>query len=144
MTETSGSFAGRTRMLHTMSLADVPGHELQTVEVTGTHSSADSMWNNARVTYWGVSDLVDGNGSQWGYYVNEHADGGLENGRFEGKVTTNEHGTRIDGTWRATDGTGIYAGMKAEGTFAVELISPTEGKCSWQGVYELAAGARAA
>jgi hypothetical protein len=45
MTETSGSFAGRTRMLHTMSLADVPDHELQTVAVTGTHSSADSMWN---------------------------------------------------------------------------------------------------
>jgi hypothetical protein len=58
MTETSGSFTGRTRMLHTVSLADIPGHELQTVEVTGTHSSSDSIWNNAHVTYWGISDLV--------------------------------------------------------------------------------------
>jgi hypothetical protein len=144
MTETSGSFAGNTRMLHIMSLADVPRHELQTVEVTGTHSSPDSIWNNARVTYWGFSDLVAGNGSQRGYYVNEHTDGGRENGTFEGRVTTDQRGTRIEGTWRTTDGTGRYAGMKAEGTFTVELLSPTEGKCSWQGRYELAAGARAA
>ena len=144
MTDTSGSFASRTRMFHTVSLADVPGHELQTVEVTGTHSSPDSIWNNARVTYWGVSDLLAGNGSQRGYYVNEHTDGGLENGTFEGRVTTDQRGTRIEGTWRATDGTGIYTGMKAEGTFTVELISPTEGKCSWQGRYELAASTQAA
>jgi hypothetical protein len=79
---------------------------------------------HSRVTYWGVSDLAAGNGSQWGHYVNEHTDRGLENGRFEGKVTTNERGSRTDGTRRATDGTGIYASVKAEGTFAVELISP--------------------
>jgi hypothetical protein len=144
MTENSGSFTGRTRLLHIVSLADVPGHELQTVEVTGTHNSADEKWNNARVTYWGSSDLVAGNGTQRGYYVNEHSDGGREHGTFEGKVTTDAGGTRIEGTWRATDGTGIYAGIRAEGTFAVRLTSPTEGQCSWQGRYELAASAQAA
>jgi hypothetical protein len=144
MTETSGSFTGRTRMLHTVSLADVPGHELQTVEVVGTHSSPDSIWNNARVNYWGVSDLVAGSGSQRGYYANEHPDGGLEYGAFEGKVTTDANGTRIEGTWRATNGTGIYAGMKADGTFTVRLTSPSEGECSWQGRYELATSAQAA
>jgi hypothetical protein len=34
MIENSGSFLGHTRTLHMLSLADVPGHELQTVEVT--------------------------------------------------------------------------------------------------------------
>ena len=144
MTENSGSFTGHTRMLHIMSLADVPGHELQTVEVTGTHDSSDEKWNNARVTYWGASDLVAGNGSQRGYYVNEHPDGGREYGTFEGKVITANAATRIEGTWRATDGTGIYAGIKAEGTFTVRLTSPTEGDCSWKGRYELAATAKAA
>jgi hypothetical protein len=131
-------------VLNVLSLADVDGHELQTIEVTGTHSSPDEKWNNARVTYWATSDLVAGNGSQRGYYVNEHPDGGLERGTFEGRVTTAQGGTRIEGTWRATDGTGIYAGMKGEGTFTVRLTSPAEGECSWQGRYELAATPRAA
>jgi hypothetical protein len=144
MTETSGSFTGRTRMLHTVSLADVPGHELQTAEIAGTHSSPDEKWNGARVTYWAVSDLVAGNGSQHGYYVNEHPDGGREHGAFEAKVTTDADGTRIEGTWHITDGTGIYAGARGEGTFKVGLTSPAEGECSWQGRYELAATARAA
>jgi len=144
MTETSGSFIGRTRVLNLISLADVPGHELQTVEVTGRHSSPDEIWNNARVTYWGISDLVEGNGSQRGYYVTEHSDGGRDHGTFEGKVTTTQGETRIEGTWRATNGTGIYAGMKGEGTFAIRLTSPVEGECSWQGRYELVASAQAA
>ena len=52
------------------------GHELQTIEVIGTHSSPDEKWNNAHVTYWATSDLVAENGSQRGYYVTEHPDGG--------------------------------------------------------------------
>jgi hypothetical protein len=144
MTETSGSFTGRTRVLNAISLADVPEHELQTVEVVGSHSSPDEKWNNARVTYWGVSDLIAGAGSQQGYYLNEHPDGGREHGTFEGKVTTTEVGTRIEGTWHVTDGTGIYAGMRGEGTFTVRLSSPTEAECTWQGRYELAGAAKAA
>jgi hypothetical protein len=144
MTETSGSFTGRTRVLNALSLADVAEHELQTVEVVGSHSSPDEKWNNARVTYWGVSDLIAGNGSQRGYYVNEHPDGGREHGTFEGRVTTSQGGTTIEGMWRATDGTGMYAGMKGQGTFTVRLTSPTQGECSWQGRYELAGAAKAA
>ena len=144
MIENSGSFIGRTRVLNIVSLADVPGHELQTIEVSGTHSSPDDKWNNASVTYWAISDLVAGNGSQRGYYVTEHPDGGRDYGTFEGRVTTTQGETQIEGTWRATDGTGIYAGMRGEGTFAVRLTSPMEGKCSWQGRYELAATAQAA
>jgi len=144
MTESSGSFIGRNRVLNIVSLADVPGHELQTIEVTGTHSSLDEKWNNARVTYWATSDLVAGNGSQRGYYVTEHPDGGRDSGTFEGKVTTSEGATRIEGTWRVTDGTGIYAGIRGEGTFTVRLTAPMEGECAWQGRYELAAPAKAA
>jgi hypothetical protein len=31
-------------------------------------------WNNSKTTYWGVTDLLDGKGSQRGYYNNIHAD----------------------------------------------------------------------
>ena len=144
MTETSGSFTGRTRLLNIVSLTDVVGHELHTVEVVGTHSSPDKNWNNARVTYWATSDLVAGNGSQRGYYVTEHPDGGRDQGTFEGKVTTSQGATQIEGTWHTIDGTGIYTSMRGEGTFSIRMTSATEGECSWQGHYELAATAQAA
>jgi hypothetical protein len=80
MTDFSGSFAGRIRVLTTISLADISGYELQTVEITGPQSSSDANWNAARVTYWGVSDVVAGNGTQRGYYVNERADGSRDTG----------------------------------------------------------------
>ena len=41
MTELSGSFAGRARLLHVVSLSDVLGHELQTLEVAGAQNSTD-------------------------------------------------------------------------------------------------------
>jgi hypothetical protein len=41
MTELSGSFAGRTRLLHVVSLSGVLGHELQTIEVAGAQNSTD-------------------------------------------------------------------------------------------------------
>jgi hypothetical protein len=93
MTESSGSFNGRTRLLNVLSLADVPGHELHTIEVVGTHSSPDEKWNNAHVTYWAVSDLVAGNGSQRGYYVTEHPDGGR--GRWNGDIRGHERGRHL-------------------------------------------------
>jgi hypothetical protein len=40
----------------------------------GTQKSADPLWNNSKITYWGVTDLLDGKGSQRGYYNNIHAD----------------------------------------------------------------------
>ena len=93
MTEFSGSFSGRVRVLTSISLADISGHELQTVEITGPQSSTDANWNGARVTYWGVSDLISGNGTQRGYYINERADGSHDWGTFEGKVAASREGT---------------------------------------------------
>jgi len=144
MTEFSGSFSGRVRTLTTISVADIPGHELQTVEITGPQSSTDANWNGARVTYWGVSDLISGNGTQRGYYVNERSDGTRDWGTFEGKVTTTQAGTTIEGTWRVSEGTGRFAGATGQGTYKTRLISPTELECQWHGRFELAASAQAA
>ena len=144
MTEFSGTFTGRARVLSVLSLSDVPGHELHSVEVTGAHSSPDEKWNNAHVTYWAVSDLVAGNGSQRGYYLTERNDGSRDFGSFEGKVATVNGETIIEGSWRASDGTGIFAGIRGEGVFKTRLTSPMDAVCSWQGRYELAATAQAA
>ena len=144
MTEFSGSFSGRVRVLTLLSPADVQGHELQAVEIGGPQSSTNEKWNTTRVTYWAVTDLVAGNGSQRGYFVNEHPDGNRDWGTFEGKVTTSGNETTVDGTWQFSNGTGAFAGITGQGTFKTRLTSPTEVACTWQGRYELAASVRAA
>ena len=144
MTEFSGFFSGRVRVLTTLSAADIPGHELQTVEITGSQNSTDANWNGARVTFWGVSDLILGNGTQRGYFVNERADGSRDWGTFEGKVAASQDGTTIEGTFRLSDGTGKLARASGRGTYKTYLTSPTELECRWHGRYELAVSAQAA
>ena len=144
MTDMSGSFSGRVRVLTAISLADISGHELQTVEIGGAQNSSDLNWNAARVTYWGVSDVVTGNGTQRGYFVHERADGNRDWGTFEGQVTTNQDGTVINGTWQFAEGSGKLAGLIGQGTYQTRVTSPTAVECTWQGRYELAAATRAA
>jgi hypothetical protein len=144
MVESSGSFTGRVRISNSMWLADAPYHQLEMAEVTGSHHSSDEKWDDAKVTYWGLADVIEGNGTQQGYYVNEHPDGGREFGKFQGKITTSQGETTVEGTWQVTDGTGLYSGMKGDGKYKMTLISPMEVMCSWQGQYELATVAQAA
>ena len=139
MPEMSGSFTGQTRVETTIRLSDVPGHELRIAEITGSQRSIDEHWNNARLVYWGVLDLVDGSGTQRGDYVNERANGERECGTFEGKVTTAQGQTTLEGTWEAISGTGKFKGMKAKGTYKGRMTSLSEVEMSWEGHYELAA-----
>src|SRR5439155_15430213 len=99
MPEVSGSFSGRAKLEVTIAASDIPDHVLNVAEITGTHSSGDGNWNDARVAYWAVIDLVAGNGTQRGYYASERANGDRDWGRFEGKVTTTEGKTTLEGTW---------------------------------------------
>lgn len=144
MPEMSGSFTGQTRVETTIRLSDVPGHELRIAEITGSQRSTDENWNNVRLVYWGVLDLVDGSGTQRGDYVNERANGERERGTFEGKVTTAQGQTTLEGTWEAISGTGKFKGMKAQGTYKGRMTSPSEVEMSWEGRYELVAAAEAA
>jgi hypothetical protein len=43
-------------------------------EVSGTPKSVDPLWNNSKIIYWGVTDLLDGKLSQRGYYNSINAD----------------------------------------------------------------------
>jgi hypothetical protein len=142
MNEFSGSFTGHARVLTVLSLTDVPSHELQTVEIAGPQSSTDEKWDTARVTYWGVTDIVAGNGNQRGHFLNEHPDGSRNWGTFDGKVTTSDNKTTVDGTWQFSNGTGLFAGIKGQGSYKTRLTSPTDVQCTWDGRYELAASAK--
>jgi hypothetical protein len=144
MPNISGSFTAHITAETTLFPEDQPNHQVQLAEIHGTQKSADPSWNNARLTYCGVTDIVSGDGKQSGYYVNEHQDGDSDRGSFEGRVTTAGGQTTIEGTFTFTSGTGKLKGIRGHGTFKGGQVSPTEIEMSWTGAYEIAATARVA
>jgi hypothetical protein len=106
-------------------------------EVSGTQKSRDPLWDNAKVTYWGVTDVLGAKGTQRGYFDNLHADNGRDWGTFEGKISTKNGSSTVTGTWKYVDGVGKYRGIKGGGKFKVVMKSETEVECSWSGDYTL-------
>ena len=138
MPSITGSFSGRITKRSALPLTDQPNHELSIAEVSGTQKSPDPLWNNAKITYWGVTDLLDGKGSQRGYYDNVHADKGRDWGTFEGKVTTKGGAMTVEGTFKFAGGDGAYRGITGGGKFKTVMKSETELEASWEGNYKLA------
>jgi hypothetical protein len=136
MPSITGSFSGRITNQSGMPLTDQSHHEIGIAEVQGTQQSADELWNNSKITYWGVNDLVDGQGSQRGYYNNVHPDGGRDFGTFEARVSSG--GKIVEGSFTITGGDGQYRGITGSGTFKTVMKSETELEANWQGSYELA------
>lgn len=134
----TGSFSGRVTQHSGLPVSDQPGHELAIGAVAGTQSSDEALWNGASITYWAVTDVTDGNGTQRGYYNNVHPDGGRDWGTFEGKVTTSGGTTTVEGEWRFAGGDGQYRGIAGGGTFKTVMKSETELEATWDGTYELA------
>ena len=132
----TGSFSGKITHQSALPLTDQPNHNLSIGEVTGTQKSDDPLWNDANITYWAVTDLIDGEGSQRGYYNNVHGDKGHERGTFEGKVTGG--GASVEGTWKITAGDGEFRGVTGSGNFKTVMKSETDIEATWDGNYELA------
>lgn len=132
----TGSFSGNARVQTSISLSDQPNHTLDLAEIRGLQKSPDEKWNNATVTYWSVTDLVDGKGTQRGYFVNAHGGEDRDQGTFEGRVATHGGQVTVEGTWQFTGGSGKFNGLTGKGTFKTRLISPTEVEATWQGAYE--------
>jgi hypothetical protein len=133
-----GSFSGKITKQSGLSLTDQPNHEMNIGEVSGTQNSPDPLWNNSKITYWGVTDLLDGKGSQRGYFNNAHPDGGRDIGTFEGRVSAADGSMTVEGTFKFTGGDGQYRGISGGGTFKTVMISETELEATWEGAYELA------
>ena len=138
MPSITGSFSATITKQNGMPLADHPNHELTLVEVSGTQESPDPLWNHSQVTYWAVTDVQDGKGTQTGYYNNVHGDRGRDWGTFEGKVTVQGGKMTVEGTYKFAGGEGDYRGVTGSGKFKTVLASETEIHCAWDGRYTLA------
>ena len=138
MPSISGSFSGKITKQFGISPTDQPNHDLTIAEVNGIQKSPDALWDNSEITYWGITDLLDGKGSQTGYFNNLHPDGGRDFGTFEGKVSTTGGTMTVEGTFTFTGGEGEYRGISGGGTFKTTTKSETEVEATWQGAYQLA------
>jgi hypothetical protein len=134
----SGSFSGSIRTQSTVSVSDQAAHSLGVAEISGTQKSSDAKWNNSTITYWGVTDMLGTQGTQRGYFVNDHGSAGQDRGTFEGNVAVVAGEVVAEGKWQYTGGAGTFAGIRGGGTFKTKLTSPTTVEASWQGEYELA------
>jgi hypothetical protein len=144
MPNLSGSFTGRANTQSTITLDDLPNHDLNLLGVRGVQKTSDEEWNNSVVTYWGTADLIAGNGPQRGYFVNEHTDGDRDFGTFEGTITTSDGQVTIEGAWKFTGGTGKLKGLTGGGHYSGRMTSPVEVENTWDGTYQIAARAQAA
>ena len=138
MPSITGTFSGKITKHSAMPLADQPNHEMSIAEVSGTQKSDDPRWNDSKITYWGVTDLHEGKGSQHGYYNNVHADKGRDWGTFEGKATVVGGGIVVEGAYKFVGGDGEYRGATGSGKFRTVMKSESEIECSWEGKYTLA------
>ena len=144
MNHLSGSIAGKITQRSALALTDQPNHVMNMGEVHGPQKSSDPLWNNSKITYWGVTDLVNGKGTQHGYFVNDHAEAGHDWGAFVGKVTTIGGRMIVEGRFEFAGGDGKYRGITGGGRFKSVMKSDTELECTWDGKYALAAKSKAA
>ena len=138
MNHMTGSFTGKITQQSTLTPTDQPNHVMNIAEVHGTQKSSDPLWDNSKITYWGVTDLLNGKGTQHGYYDNNHPGSGHDWGTFEARVTNVGGGMIVEGTFKFTGGDGKYRGITGGGKFKSVLKSETELECTWDGKYELA------
>jgi hypothetical protein len=137
MPQISGSFLGTSNSQALVVLADAPGHEMSLIEVGGPQTSVVPLWSGSTVRYWGAADLIAGNGTQTGYFMNRHANGDIDRGTFSGKITTEGGASTMEGTWNFSGGTGNFARISGGGTYRGRITSPTEVDVGWEGTYEL-------
>jgi len=104
----------------------------------GQHQSANPKWNDAKMTYVGSTDLVDGKGEQRGHYYNVHPNGDTSFGMFDAKVSTGaDAAMTVEGEWRFTGGTGSLSKLQGRGVFKAKMTSPSDSEMTWSGSYEI-------
>jgi hypothetical protein len=90
------------------------------------------------------TELVEGQGRQRGYFINDDGADGRDWGTFDGKVTTSDAEITIEGSWQFTGGGGKFKDLTGKGTFKNKITSPRAAETSWQGTYGLATVAKTA
>jgi len=80
---------------------------------------------------------VSGNGSQKGYFINQHANGDTDRGTFECTILDQRRCNHARRHLEIFGGTGALTGVSGAGTFGGRMTSPTEVETSWEGAYQL-------
>lgn len=137
MTEVSGTFDGEVTLQTAVAIPDKALHCLAMATVSGVHESTDGHWAGAKLTYWGMGDLLAGNGAQTGYFRNEHVSGNTTFGTFDGTVTTEGFSSKIVGKWQLVSGTGQFEGIRGGGSFEADSTGPVQVHMTWSGEYSL-------
>ena len=105
MTDFSGTCSSKVQ---SQTMASVPGaadRQMGLAVMLGQHKSAEQKWNDAKLTYVGTTDLVDGKGEQRGHFHNAHTNGDTSFGTFEARVSTTPDATMtVEGTWTFAGG----------------------------------------
>ena len=140
----TGQLKGSSTVQTIVSCNDTPGHQLMLRAGIAQQTCSDPLFNNTRHSSYSTADITNGTGHEYGYFVNEHANGDRESGSWEGTITTKNDKVSFEGTWKYTHGTGRLAGISGNGKFKGHMISASESEVSFEGNYQLKAGLRAA
>lgn len=137
MKEVTGTFHGEVTHQSAHAIPDESLHALVIVTVNGVQKSDDGNWHGAKLTYSGMGDILAGNGTQSGYFSNEHVGGDTTFGTFEGKVTMDGFTSRTVGKWQLVRGTGRFSGISGGGSFEATTTGPITVQMMWSGEYTL-------
>ena len=138
MTEFSGTCSSK---LQSQTMAIVPGssdHQMGLTVMLGQHKCTEQRWNDAKLTYVGSTDVVNGKGEQRGHFHNVHTSGETSFGTFDARVSTGADAAMIvEGEWHFSGGTGSLSKLKGSGVFKAQMTSPTDSEMTWSGSYEI-------
>ena len=145
MAQQKTKIAGKMTCAYTkqevIDAGDTEGHVLSLAEYEGTNVSAGAheFMDGAQVVNMGLSDLVKGNGTHYGY-LEFAKKGDAVFAKWQGKVATvlSAEGTPItafEGTFSYTKGTGRFENIQGSGSYKGKFISKTIYTTDWEGEY---------
>jgi len=104
----------RTLYKTVLLVGDVPNHEvIQEANISDIEYSSNSEFKINEEWVYIHSDIIDGSGTQTGYFYDTHVDGSHTYGSFKGTIKTT---SKADGSWEAV-GEGTYQFLGGSGKF---------------------------
>jgi len=122
----TSKYTGVFTKMEQMKLDDTEGHTLNSYEAKGAGTGSVGGFTFVNQ---GMSDLVKGNGTHFGYYKATDKDGHVYFAKWQGKVSTtmSPEGrpiVKFGGTWSFTKGTGKWENVQGGGTYKGMFIGP--------------------
>jgi len=136
----SGKDTCKITEAHALPVEGDQDHVLIVQKGTCTRSASgqSSRFDGSQINWVETDDLVKGSGTLHGYLIERLKDGGTEQCRYTGLMTTvmvnGKQNTTRNGTWEMIRGTGpSLANVQMRGIFKFTPTSDTGGVSDWQG-----------